>query len=135
MKKKICVMIRHHAEPNINIFMTRCLPFDSDLRQFSHPFMKPLHCLWGKSDNRTWRENFNMTCLVLFLFWFRSFVYCLTFEERRDREIKSLKLVRPRSRECKNFGRRRTSGGEGSWILDHFHGHHISSLKYLPYCK
>ena len=27
--------------------------FDSDVRQWSHPFMIPLHCLWDKSNNRT----------------------------------------------------------------------------------
>ena len=29
----ICAMTRHQAEPNINILLTRNLPFDSDFRQ------------------------------------------------------------------------------------------------------
>ena len=29
----ICVMTRLHAEPNINILLTRNLPFESDVRQ------------------------------------------------------------------------------------------------------
>ena len=29
----ICAMTRHHVEPNINILLTRNLPFDSDVRQ------------------------------------------------------------------------------------------------------
>ena len=28
----ICVMTRHHAESNVNILLTRNLPFDSDVR-------------------------------------------------------------------------------------------------------
>ena len=51
----ICAVVRHHAEPNINILLTRNLklPFDSDVRQWSYPLMIPLHCLWAKSNNRT----------------------------------------------------------------------------------
>ena len=44
----ICAMTRHYAEPNINILLTRNLPFDSYLRKWSHS----LHCLWAKSNNR-----------------------------------------------------------------------------------
>ena len=32
--------------------MTRNLSFDSDVRQWSHPLMISLHCLWSKSNNR-----------------------------------------------------------------------------------
>ena len=32
-------MTRHHAEPNINVLLTRNLPFDSDFRQWRHPLM------------------------------------------------------------------------------------------------
>ena len=46
----ICAMTRHHV---INILLARNLPFDSDVRQWSHPLMIPLHCLWAKSNNRT----------------------------------------------------------------------------------
>ena len=49
----IYAMARHHAEPDINILLTRNLPFDSYVRQWSHPLMIPLHCLWAKSNNRT----------------------------------------------------------------------------------
>ena len=49
----ICATTRHHAEPNINILLTRNLPFDSDFRKWSHPSMIPLHCLWAKSNKRT----------------------------------------------------------------------------------
>ena len=45
-------MNRYYAEPNINILLTRNLPFDSDIRQRSHPLMIPLHCLWANSNNR-----------------------------------------------------------------------------------
>ena len=46
-------MTRHHAEPNINILLTRNLPSDSGIRQWSHPLMIPLYCLWAKSNSRT----------------------------------------------------------------------------------
>ena len=49
----ICAMTRHHAESNINILLTRNLPIDSDVRQWSHTLMIPFHCLWAKSNNRT----------------------------------------------------------------------------------
>ena len=49
----ICAMTRHHAEPNINISLTKKFPFDYDVRQWFHPLMIPLHCLWAKSNNRT----------------------------------------------------------------------------------
>ena len=52
-KNWICAMTRHHAEPNINVLLTRNLPFDSHVRQWSHPWMKQLHCLWAKLNNRT----------------------------------------------------------------------------------
>ena len=35
-------MTRHHAEPNINILLTRNLPFDTDARHGSHDLMIPL---------------------------------------------------------------------------------------------
>ena len=49
----ICAMTRHHAEPNINILLTKNLCFDYGVRQWSHPSMIPLPCLWAKSNNRT----------------------------------------------------------------------------------
>ena len=48
----ICTMTRLHAETNINILLTRNLPFDSDVRQWSHPLMIQLHFLWAKLNNR-----------------------------------------------------------------------------------
>ena len=47
----ICAMTRHHAEPN-NVLLTINLTFDSDIRQWNHPLMTPLHCLRAKSNNR-----------------------------------------------------------------------------------
>ena len=43
--------------------------FDSDIWQWSHPLMIPLHCLWAKSSNRP-RGQFDcdMTLFLLFLF-------------------------------------------------------------------
>ena len=34
------------------ILSTRNLPIDSGARQWSHPLMIPLHCLWAKLNNR-----------------------------------------------------------------------------------
>ena len=48
----IWAMTWRYAEPNINILLTRNLPFNSDLRQWSHPLMIPLYCLWDESNNR-----------------------------------------------------------------------------------
>ena len=42
-----CAMARHHAN---KILLARNLPFDSDVRQWSHPLMIPLNCLWFKSN-------------------------------------------------------------------------------------
>ena len=74
----ICAMTRHHAEPNINILLARSLPFDSYVRQWSHPLMIPLHCLWDKSNNRT-RGQFELVLLTWFYFCFdfvRSHARC-----------------------------------------------------------
>ena len=35
----ICAMTRYHAEPNINILLTRNLLFESEVREESHPLM------------------------------------------------------------------------------------------------
>ena len=48
----IYAMTRHHVEPNINILLTRNIPFVSEVRQWSHPLMIPLHLLWAKLNNR-----------------------------------------------------------------------------------
>ena len=69
-------MTRHHAELNINILLTRNLPFESDLRQRSHPLMISMHCLWAKWNNTT-RSQFDFDrlhawcgycCIVCLLF-------------------------------------------------------------------
>ena len=62
----ICTMTRY-AESN-NILL---ISFWLWCRQWSHPFMIPLHCLWAKSNNRT-RSQF-VCDVTWFLFWFRSF--------------------------------------------------------------
>ena len=67
------MVTRHHPEPNINILLTRNLPFDSDVRQGNHPLMIPLNCLWVESNNRP-RGQFE--CDVLgFVFALISFVH------------------------------------------------------------
>ena len=48
----IYALTRHHTELKI-ILLTRNLPCDSDVKQWSHLLMIPLHCLWAKSNNRT----------------------------------------------------------------------------------
>ena len=71
--KEICVLTRHHAS---NILLARNLPFDSDVRQWSHPLMILLHCLWTKSNNRTRRQFECEVTLFFFVFvfvWFRLF--------------------------------------------------------------
>ena len=99
-------MIRHHAEPNINILSTRNLLFDSDVRQWSRPLMIPMHSLFAKSSNRK-RDQFE--CDVI---WF---CFCFDFvcsQERYHLERgDAFEIGRPRSRGWKNFGRRWTGGG------------------------
>ena len=59
--------------PDINvILLTINLPFDSDVRQGSHPFMIQLHYLWAKSNNKT-RSQWNVTWIG-FVFVLTSFV-------------------------------------------------------------
>ena len=67
----ICAMIRHLAKQNINILLTGNLPFDSDVRQWNHPFMRPLHFLWAKSNIRT-RSRF--ICDVTWFYFCFDFV-------------------------------------------------------------
>ena len=82
-KNWICATTIHHAEPNINISLTRNLPFDSEVRQRSHPEMIPLHCLWAKSNN-TMRDKFES--YVMCFDFVRSharyscFMVCLRFQ-------------------------------------------------------
>ena len=61
----IWAITRHHAN---NLLLTKCLPFDSDIRKRIHPLMIPLHCLWATSNYRT-RCQFEGD-MTLFLLWF-----------------------------------------------------------------
>ena len=66
----ICAITRHHSD---NILLARNLPFDADVRQWNHPLMILLHCLWAKSNNRTRRQfEYDVTFFFFFL-WFCSF--------------------------------------------------------------
>ena len=68
----ICAMTRHHAN---NILLARNLSFDSDVRQWSHPLMISLHCLWAKSNNRT-RGQFEYRVTLFFVcFCLISFIH------------------------------------------------------------
>ena len=64
--------------------LTKNLPFDCDVRQWRHPLMISLHCLWAKLNNRMWCD------LVLILFWFRSFTCTVSFGERSSNPRESL---------------------------------------------
>ena len=64
-------MTRHHAN---NISLARNLPFDSEVRQGSHPLMIPMHCLWAKSNNRM-RGHFEYDVALCFYFSLISFIH------------------------------------------------------------
>ena len=70
-ENRICAVAKHHAEPNMNVLLTSNLPFDSDVRQWRHPLMIPLYCLWVKSNNRT-RAQFE--CVVNWFCFYSGFV-------------------------------------------------------------
>ena len=61
-------MTKHHAEPNVNILLTRNISFDSDVIQWSHPLTRPLYCLWANWNNKR-LVNLKMTWLGLFSFF------------------------------------------------------------------
>ena len=86
----ICDMTRNHAEPNINTLLTRNILFDSDVRQWSHPLMIPLHCLWARSKNSTGGE------FECDLTWFR---FCFDFvrSHARSRCFSIVKRIFPHS--------------------------------------
>ena len=67
----ICAMSRHHAN---YILLAGNLPFDSDVRKWSHPLLIPLHfCGLNRAVERV--VNLNMTRLYFFAFvWFRLFI-------------------------------------------------------------
>ena len=99
-----------------NILLTRNLPMDSGVRQWSHPSMIPLHCLWAKSNNRA-RGQFNVVGLGL-IFVFILFVHMhgavVIPQFVGEGVMVSFKIGWPRSRGWKNFRRRWTGGGE--WV-------------------
>ena len=104
----IWVMTRYHVN---NILLTRDLPFVfvSDSRQWSHPLMIPMHCLWAKS-NHSLRSQFKCAAYSI---WMWS-----------DFEAVRLKLGvqgQASGRILEVAGQ----GGERSWKLDNFHGHHV----------
>ena len=68
----ISAMTRHYAKPN-NVLLTRSFSFYSDVRQWT--ILQLYQCVvFGL--HRTIECEFNVTCLVLFLFWFRSHAGC-----------------------------------------------------------
>ena len=70
-------MTRHHAESNINILLTRNLPIDSGVRQWNHPLMMSLHCLWAKSNNRTrGQSEYDVTWFCFCFGFVHSHVRC-----------------------------------------------------------
>ena len=106
------------------------------------PLIILLHCLWAKSSNRT-RGQFECdgTWLCFCFDFVRAHALCdcrsiVCWRRWRGgggegrRVGCSFKIGRPRSKGCKDFGRRRT-GGEGSWKLDNFHGRHMCTVPYV----
>ena len=105
VRKLDCAMTRH-AELK-NILLTRNLPIDSDVSQWSHPFMMPLQCLWTKSNNRTRGQFECHVAWFCFCFDFvRSYTRCGCCCIFCWRGLGcSFKIGRPRSTGCKNFWR------------------------------
>ena len=70
----IYTMNRHHGN---NLLLARNLPFNSDVRWWSHPLMIPMHCFWAKSNNRMSGQFEYGFTLLFFLFFFCliSFVF------------------------------------------------------------
>ena len=112
-ENRICAITRRHAEPNINILLTRNLPFESDVRQWSHPLMIPLHCLWAKSNNRThcqfecdvtwFRFCFDFVCLYARCGCFS--IVCLRFHTMADWDSMGLVITQTRDRAYQTLGR------------------------------
>ena len=118
----ICAIHRHQAESNINILLTRNFPTDSGVRQWSHPLMIPLHCLWAKSNNRT-RGHFE--CDVTWFFVLMSFVH-----------MHGAVVVPYFVIEGGNVLDVDGHGGGESWKLDNFHGGHLCIVPnlYITLC-
>ena len=79
-------MTRHH----VDMLLTRNLPFESEARQWTHPLMISLHCLWAKSNNRT-RGQFEYDVT-----WF---CFCFNFvrSHARWKEVKRSQTKRKES--------------------------------------
>ena len=67
----ICAITRYHANNifnYINILLARNLPFDAEVRQWSH-LLIPFHCLWARSNSRT-SGQFEYDVTLFFFFCF-----------------------------------------------------------------
>ena len=104
-------MTRHHIEWNINILLTRNLPIDSDIRQWSHSLMIPSHYLWAKLNNRT-RGQFEcgMTWFCFCFDFVCSHAWCSCCSIVCWRGKVRLKLNVQGQLGWERFGRRRTVG-------------------------
>ena len=118
-------MTIHHVESNIDMLLTRNLPIDSGVREWS---------LWAKSNN-TMRGQLRSiwigSNLLLYLFGFCSFksMMWLLFHSLLERLVAvggkgSFKSGRSRWRWKKGFRQIDRDGGR-SWKLDNFHGCHM----------
>ena len=132
-------MTRHRAESNINVLLTRNVPFDTSVRQWSQAssfIMIPLYCLLAKLKNQNVWSIWMWRDVVLFLFWFCSFTCTvrLLFHSLLARVVEGegggswFKIGRPRSRGWRKFGGRWTEN-RGFWKSDTFLGRH----KYMLY--
>ena len=124
----IYAMTRHHAESNIDILLTRNLPFDSGVRQWSHPLMMPLRCLCAKSSNRTrgqFEHDVTWFCFCFDFVHSLAWCCCCSIVCWRSGRGDLFKIGRPRSRGWKMVVHRWTRGMEGSWKLNSFHGRHM----------
>ena len=75
----ICAINRRHADPNINILLTRNLPFNwSDVRRWSRPLMIPLHyCLWANLNTSMCGQfECDLTCFCFYFVLVCSHTLC-----------------------------------------------------------
>ena len=122
----ICAMTWDHAASNINILinilLTRNLPIVSGVRQWSHPLMIPLHCLWAKLNNKTHGQfECDLTWFCFRFDFIRSHARCGCCSSVGWRGwgcwgMGSFKIGRPASREWKHFERR----CKGCYDIVHF---------------
>ena len=104
----IWVMTRYHVN---NILLTRDLHFVfvSDSRQWSHPLMIPMHCLWAKS-NLSLRSQFKCAAYSIWM-WSDFVAVRLKLGVQGQGSGRILDVA--------------GQWGEGSWKLDNFHGRHV----------